>query len=81
MDDYITLWKLPQAFREWNDTRNFYCNTLVDRIVSGYPHDGALRKHIDDLVGEADALVSVAEPFGLWAIEKKGGYHHAGGRS
>lgn len=72
VDDYITLWKLPQAFREWNDTRNFYCNTLVDRIVSGYPRDGALRKHIEDLVGEEDALVSVAEPFGLWAIEKKG---------
>lgn len=72
VDDYIRLWNLPQAFRDWNDAENFYCNTLVDRIVSGYPRDEALREHIFDIVGEEDALVSVAEPFGLWAIERKG---------
>ena len=37
VDKYIDLWKLPEAFRKWNDEENYYCNTLVDRIVSGYP--------------------------------------------
>ena len=73
VDRYITLWGLPQEFREWNDTQNFYCNTLVDRIVSGYPRDGKTRSHLCDLIGENDGLMSVAEPFGLWAVEKKGG--------
>ena len=39
VDKYIELWNLPQAFKKWNDEQNFYCNTLVDRIVSGYPRD------------------------------------------
>ena len=34
VEEYITLWGLPQEFRQWNQRENFYCNTLVDRIVS-----------------------------------------------
>lgn len=72
VDKYITLWGLPKEFREWNDTKNFYCNTLVDRIVSGYPRDETTKSHLCELIGENDGLMSVAEPFGLWAVEKKG---------
>ncbi len=72
VDRYITLWSLPEEFREWNDRENVYCNTLVDRIVSGYPRDPELRAHLTELVGEEDLIMSIAEPFGLWAIEKKG---------
>ncbi len=72
VDAYIKLWALPEEFKIWNDRENYYCNTLVDRIVSGYPRDEAARKHIFELIGKEDALVSVAEPFGLWAVEKKG---------
>ncbi len=72
VDGYIKLWNLPAEFKAWNDTRNFYCNTLVDRIVSGYPRDSELKEHIFELIGKEDALVSIAEPFGLWAVEKKG---------
>ncbi len=72
VDSYISLWNLPNAFKAWNDRENYYCNTLVDRIVSGYPRDEKLRTHICELVGENDELVSVAEPFGLWAVERKG---------
>lgn len=72
VEKYIDLWQLPEAFREWNRTENFYCNTLVDRIVSGFPRDEALRERLWNLVGERDDLLSVAEPFGLWVIENKG---------
>ena len=72
VEKYIDLWQLPGTFREWNRTENFYCNTLVDRIVSGFPRDEALRERLWKLVGERDDLLSVAEPFGLWVIENKG---------
>ncbi len=72
VDKYISLWNLPKAFKDWNDTRNFYCNTLVDRIVSGYPRDEETRGRLETLIGEKDELVSVGEPFGLWAVERKG---------
>ena len=72
VNEYINLWKLPEEFRKWNDNSNYYCNTLVDRVVSGYPKDIDLKKHLWNLIGEEDELVSIGEPFGLWAIENKG---------
>jgi len=72
VDKYIDLWGLPSEFRAWNDSENYYCNTLVDRIVSGYPRDEGTRAHLEALIGERDELMSVGEPFGLWAVEKKG---------
>lgn len=72
VDGYIALWNLPDAFKTWNDTQNFYCNTLVDRIVSGYPRDEETKSHLTQLIGNEDELMSVGEPFGLWAVEKKG---------
>ena len=72
VDKYIELWGLPETFKRWNDEQNFYCNTLVDRIVSGYPRDEETKSHLETLIGEKDELVSIGEPFGLWAIEKKG---------
>ena len=72
VDKYIELWNLPEAFKKWNDEENFYCNTLVDRIVSGYPRDEETKAHLEELIGEKDELMSIGEPFGLWAVEKKG---------
>lgn len=72
VNKYIELWKLPEAFKRWNDEENYYCNTLVDRIVSGYPKDEETKKRLTELIGEEDELVSVGEPFGLWAVENKG---------
>lgn len=69
---YIKLWNLPEEFAKWNDEKNFYCNTLVDRIVSGYPRDEQTRAHLTQLLGEEDKLMTVAEPFGLWVVENKG---------
>ncbi len=72
VEAYIKLWDLPADFAEWNDKENFYCNTLVDRIVSGHPRDEETKAHLAALVGQEDCLVSVGEPFGLWAVERKG---------
>ncbi len=72
VDKYIALWNLPETFKKWNDEQNFYCNTLVDRIVSGYPRDEETKAHLTELIGEKDELMSIGEPFGLWAVEKKG---------
>ena len=72
VEKYNDLWQLPEAFRECHRTYNYHCKTLVDRIVSRYPRDEALRERLWKLVGERDDLLSVAEPFGLWVIENKG---------
>ncbi|MBQ2701439.1 MAG: tagaturonate reductase [Clostridia bacterium] len=72
VDAYVSLWNLPAEFKKWNDEKNYYCNTLVDRIVSGYPRDEQTKERLEHLIGEKDELVSVGEPFGLWAVEKKG---------
>lgn len=72
VDKYIELWNLPAEFKKWNDEQNFYCNTLVDRIVSGYPKTPEDVAKLEALIGQPDKLVSIGEPFGLWAVEKKG---------
>jgi tagaturonate reductase len=72
VDKYIELWNLPKEFKKWNEEKNYYCNTLVDRIVSGYPKTAEDVDKIEKLIGNPDKLVSIGEPFGLWAVEKKG---------
>jgi tagaturonate reductase len=70
VSQYIRLWNLPEAFAQWNERENFYCNTLVDRIVSGYPKNEEGR--FEKILNEKDKLLAVGEPFGLWVIENKG---------
>lgn len=70
VNEYISLWNLPEAFSKWNEKENYYCNTLVDRIVSGYPKNEEER--FATLLNERDELLTVGEPFGLWVIENKG---------
>ncbi len=72
VDLYIKLWELPEDFKVWNNKSNYYCNTLVDRIVSGYPKSSKELENIEQLIGQKDELLTIGEPFGLWAIEKKG---------
>lgn len=69
VNEFITLWKLPEAFRAWvKDACNF-CSTLVDRIVTGYPKNN--EAEIWNELGYEDKLVVTAEPFALWVIESK----------
>lgn len=69
---YVELWKLPKEFKVWVREKNYFCNTLVDRIVSGYPRDEKTKQHLINLIGSEDELMSIGEPFGLWAVERKG---------
>jgi len=67
---YADLWNLGDDFKKWIEDENDFCNTLVDRIVTGYPRDEA-----EDLwkeIGYQDNLLDTAEIFHLWVI---GGHH------
>ncbi|PRY85759.1 tagaturonate reductase [Mongoliibacter ruber] len=64
---YCKLWKLPAAFADWVVSSNVFCNTLVDRIVPGFPKDSI--DVIQKTLGYTDNLVVKAEPFHLWVIE------------
>ena len=60
-------WALEEDFLHWLREENRFCNTLVDRIVTGYPAAQAPRLNAEN--GYEDALLDTAEPFGLWVIE------------
>lgn len=64
---YASLWNLDNGFVDWINNENTFCNTLVDRIVTGYPTDEANR--IFDEIGYCDSLLDTAEPYHLWVIE------------
>src|SRR5208283_83211 len=49
---------------------SYFLNTLVDRIVTGYPHEEAERL-ISEL-GYEDLLMDAGESFHLWVIEGPG---------
>lgn len=69
---YVKLWNLSADFEKWIDGECYFLNTLVDRIVSGHPKTEEDKKHIEEVIGYKDELVSIGEPFGLWAVENKG---------
>ena len=66
---YAALWQLPDAFMAWVERACFFCDTLVDRIVSGFPADPA---PFHEKLGWEDRLLTVCEPFYLWVIQEKG---------
>ncbi|MEK9197409.1 tagaturonate reductase [Ureibacillus sp. 179-F W5.1 NHS] len=64
---YGELWKLGRGFLDWIDGANTFCNTLVDRIVPGFPTES-----IDEITAELgyiDEFVVVGEQFHLFVIE------------
>ena len=60
---YADLWNLGNEFKLWIEKENIFCNTLVDRINTGYPKD----EKID--VGFEDNMINTSEYFHLWVIE------------
>lgn len=64
---YAALWSLGHQFHEWVNNHNFFHNTLVDRIVPGYPKDEAAT--LQQEAGYEDRLMVVSEVFLFWAIE------------
>lgn len=67
---YADLWELGDAFKNWLESENDFCNTLVDRIVTGYPRDEV--EELTKQIGYTDNLIDTAEIFHLWVIE---GHH------
>lgn len=67
---YADLWELGADFKNWLENDNDFCNTLVDRIVTGYPRDEA--EALCEQIGYTDNLIDTAEIFHLWVIE---GHH------
>ncbi|TNJ42565.1 tagaturonate reductase [Tamlana fucoidanivorans] len=64
---YAANWNLGEDFVEWINEDNIFCNTLVDRIVPGYPKDKI--EAITEELGYKDNLVVEGEQFHLWVIE------------
>ena len=60
---YADNWDLGEEFKNWIETENIFCNTLVDRIVTGYPKG----ENID--LGYKDNMLNTSELFHLWVIE------------
>ncbi len=60
---YADLWNLGDGFKAWIEKDNIFCNTLVDRINTGYPKD----EKID--LGYEDNMINTSEYFHLWVIE------------
>ncbi|MFT3934746.1 MAG: tagaturonate reductase [Chitinophagaceae bacterium] len=60
--------KLEQAFIDWVNTANDFCNSLVDRIVPGKlpPADQVA---MEAKLGYKDELMIMSEVYRLWAIE------------
>jgi tagaturonate reductase len=59
-------WGLPAEFIVWMEGRCGWSNTLVDRIVTMPPPGLPLAAD--------DAMLVVAEPFAMWAVEQREGY-------
>jgi len=64
---HAEAWKLGSAFTQWIESANFFLNTLVDRIVPGYPRAEA--EALAAELGYVDQLLDTCEVFHLWVIE------------
>jgi len=64
---YSRQWNLSEDFDSWVESSLTFCNTLVDRIVPGFPDENS--REIQKELGFEDKLMVVAEPFHFWAIE------------
>ncbi|QPZ41759.1 tagaturonate reductase [Bacillus halotolerans] len=64
---YADLWELEEGFTQWIQNANTFCNSLVDRIVPGFPVDSI--NEITAELGYQDELVVVGEQYYLWVIE------------
>ena len=59
--NYAELWNFEKDFIKWVNEDNIFCNTLVDRINTGYPKG-------EDICGD-DKMFNASEYFHLWVIE------------
>lgn len=65
----LAAWnKLEEAFVQWLQESNYFCNTLVDRIVPG-KLPAAEHQQTEATLGYTDELMIMSEVYRLWAIE------------
>ncbi len=64
---YAQLWNLEEGFANWVENSNSFHNTLVDRIVPGYPREE--KDEYEAKFDYDDNLMVVCEAFLLWVIE------------
>ena len=60
---YAEQWDLGDGFSAWINDENTFADTLVDRIVTGFPYEEAKELCF------GDRLLDTAELFHLWVIE------------
>ena len=65
--EYAALWRLEEGFADWIARHNLFCNTLVDRIVSGFPQADAAE--LFEWLGYEDRLLTMGELYHSWIIE------------
>lgn len=65
---YSEDWGYSEAFKDWVVNHNRFLNSLVDRIVTGYPDDAQAEAWFSEW-GYSDPMLTTAEPYHLWAIE------------
>jgi len=63
----IENWGLSDDFKKWVEESCVFTQTLVDRIVTGYPK-ATEEKEWEEL-GYEDRIMVTGEPFALWVIE------------
>ncbi len=64
---YAQLWHLSNDFIAWLEESNSFCNTLVDRIVTGLPKVGL--SELWHEIGFEDQLFVTAEAYHSWIID------------
>jgi len=69
LNELAAINKMDKAFIDWMNTANHFTNTLVDRIVPGYPRDNAAE--ICEAMGFEDNSIVKGEVFHLWVLQKE----------
>lgn len=64
---YADEWSLGADFKDWVRSHNYFCNTLVDRIVSGFPRQEA--ENLQQSLGFVDQLLVAGEYYHSWVIQ------------
>lgn len=64
---YAEEWELGRSFIDWLNLSCCFANTLVDRIVTGFPRDEYAS--LEEKLGYEDKLLDTCEPFLFWVIE------------
>ncbi|WP_415325627.1 tagaturonate reductase [Chryseobacterium sp. MMS23-Vi53] len=67
---YAQLWNLEESFVQWIEQNNYFHNTLVDRIIPGYPKDDV--ESYEDQLEYEDQMMVVSECFLLFVIQEAG---------